>query len=540
MEEIEKRFEIIRAAVDLSDYEVIDIQIRRLRNLSTDKHLHEILQDLERKNFRQALYQMQDYSKSVKDDFFDSSLSDTSLSSTDDVTATISQPQPQSTADAAVDVNLFDLAEVEEVGAEEHIISTEEMLEMTRESASAPRAYATAEQSDMRDTKKDEKAEIDESVENESILDDPLFSLDQDMSSFDSTETFRDDISEDAVDSKEDVSTPESAVVSDDLDTAPLFTDDILGDIDEPEFSTVAEDVIEQDLEPEPQEPVPYMAEPSTEEMFSLDPFEELSNESELPDEAKDAQMEVDNAEFAADEVFATGAAATISASAQKPQENESEMQNPAQSKEQKELKNIKRAWEFEPDEDEKLYEKFAYMDQKFRNMLHQHPQKEELESGVCDEVRDFIHFVSTNDYSESQVEAAISRYQELKKEGKTAEAAQMLIAAATTESTFAQFMLARELFKGEVLQQNYPEAFTQINHLAEEDYPEAICDLGQLYEYGIGIDKNKRHAMLLYEEAAEMGIERARKHYERLKNANPLQSVKSLASTFLKRKNSV
>jgi TPR repeat protein len=72
---------------------------------------------------------------------------------------------------------------------------------------------------------------------------------------------------------------------------------------------------------------------------------------------------------------------------------------------------------------------------------------------------------------------------------------------------------------------------------LAEEDYPEAICDLGQLYEYGIGIDKNKRHALLLYEEAAEMGVERARRHYERLKNTNPLQSIKSLTSSLLRKK---
>jgi len=85
------------------------------------------------------------------------------------------------------------------------------------------------------------------------------------------------------------------------------------------------------------------------------------------------------------------------------------------------------------------------------------------------------------------------------------------------------------KLFKGEVLQQDYPEAFTQINHLAEEDYPEAICDLGQLYEYGIGIDKNKRHALLLYEEAAEMGVERARRHYERLSSSNPVKALGAL-----------
>ena len=195
------------------------------------------------------------------------------------------------------------------------------------------------------------------------------------------------------------------------------------------------------------------------------------------------------------------------------------------------------RPWEFEPDEEDIHYEMFAYMGQKFRNMMHQYPQREVREEGTTEEVQDFIQMVSTRDYAESQVEAAIERYQELKEQGRVAEAAQMLIAAATTESTFAQFMLARELFKGEVLQQNFPESFTQINRLAEEDYPEAICDLGQLYEYGIGIDKNKQHALLLYEEAAQMGVERAQRHYERLRNSNPLQSIKSLTRALLRKK---
>ena len=179
--------------------------------------------------------------------------------------------------------------------------------------------------------------------------------------------------------------------------------------------------------------------------------------------------------------------------------------------------------------EGETQYAAFAYMGQKYRNMLHQFPQAETSEEGIIPEVQRFIDMVSTEDYSESQVEAAIARYQELRDQGQRAEAAQMLIAAATTESTFAQFMLARELFKGDVLKQDHAEAFTQINHLAEQDYPEAICDLGQLYEYGIGIDKNKRHALLLYEEAAEMGVERARRHYERLRGTHPVQTLTSL-----------
>ncbi len=77
-----------------------------------------------------------------------------------------------------------------------------------------------------------------------------------------------------------------------------------------------------------------------------------------------------------------------------------------------------------------------------------------------------------------------------------------------------------RELFKGEVLEKNDTEAFNLINSLADQNYPEAICDLGQFYEYGIAIAKDKHMAKLLYEEAAELGVERAKRHYERLKGS--------------------
>jgi TPR repeat protein len=82
--------------------------------------------------------------------------------------------------------------------------------------------------------------------------------------------------------------------------------------------------------------------------------------------------------------------------------------------------------------------------------------------------------------------------------------------------------MLARALFKGDLFEKNLPESFTLINHLAlDDDYAEAICDLGQLYEYGIGIDKDMVRAEELYKEAMELGIQRATTHYKRVHQAN-------------------
>ncbi len=532
MEEIEKRFDIIRAAVELSDYEVIDIQIKRLSNLSTDKHLHEILRDLESKNFRQALYQMRNYSLTLKDDFFDAPLSDTVAVPNNNTSSPVRDDavDKKSSGAAAAGVNLFDLAVEEEQDAE-HIISTEEMLNMTKESAGTPRGYSEPKMNiGVSDQDVADKQEVPK--------DDPLFSLDQDISQLEEPLLLREELTDQTVHSEESLETIEGVQnpLEHDL-TTPLFADEVLKmDKETNEEVPSANTEETNDALSKPEESAQYTHNVDTSEMFSLDPFEELPEEFAVKESPSDTNEPEASETYSGSSYGAPTAAATAIGSTM-----ETSNKKEPKSKTVTETKTaVKRVWDFEPDEDEKLYTKFAYMDKKFRNMLHQHPQKEELEGGICEEVRDFINFVSTNDYSESQVEAVIKRYQELKNEGRIAEAAQMLIAAATTESTFAQFMLARELFKGEVLQQNYPEAFTQINHLAEEDYPEAICDLGQLYEYGIGIDKNKRHAMLLYEEAAEMGIERARKHYERLKNTNPLKSIKSLTSSFLKRKNSV
>ncbi len=59
------------------------------------------------------------------------------------------------------------------------------------------------------------------------------------------------------------------------------------------------------------------------------------------------------------------------------------------------------------------------------------------------------------------------------------------------------------------------------MNSLVIEDYPEALCDLGQFYENGIGTGKDKKKAEQLYIEAMESGILRAEKHYDRLKKQN-------------------
>jgi len=166
-------------------------------------------------------------------------------------------------------------------------------------------------------------------------------------------------------------------------------------------------------------------------------------------------------------------------------------------------------------------YEAIPYIDQKLKNMQTQYPPLEEPE-GSLSSVDAWLVKISNEGYTEKEVEEMISHIQTLSKKGEKAEAAQLLLISAATHSKYAQFMLARSLFKGDLLEKNLPEAFTLINRLAmDNEYAEAICDLGQLYENGIGIAKDKKRAETLYKEAMELGIKRAESHYERLHKAN-------------------
>jgi hypothetical protein len=166
-------------------------------------------------------------------------------------------------------------------------------------------------------------------------------------------------------------------------------------------------------------------------------------------------------------------------------------------------------------------YEPIPYIDQKLKNMQTQYPPLEEPE-GTLPSVDAWLMKISNEGYTEREVEEMMAYIQRLSENGNHAEAAQLLLISAATQSRYAQFMLARSLFKGDLLEKNLPEAFTIINRLAmDDDYPEAICDLGQLYEYGIGIDKDMVRAEELYKEAMELGIQRAASHYKRVHQAN-------------------
>lgn len=136
------------------------------------------------------------------------------------------------------------------------------------------------------------------------------------------------------------------------------------------------------------------------------------------------------------------------------------------------------------------------------------------------DEVVRFLKHIAKNSFSEKDVESFLNEYHYYIERNEKAKASQVLLLAAATGSKFAKFTLARELFSGKVVQRNLQRSFTIIKSLANEFYPEAVCDLAQFYEYGIGVPKDKKVALRLYEKAFEVGSTRASKHINRIKES--------------------
>ena len=187
--------------------------------------------------------------------------------------------------------------------------------------------------------------------------------------------------------------------------------------------------------------------------------------------------------------------------------------------KEQKEDTQIK-----QEQSSNEIYPPIPHIEQKFRQAFVLYPPNKESDVWI-EEVIKFLKLVSTNSYTESDVKTFLNEYQFYLKKGDIARAAQVLLLAASTDSKYAKFILARELFNGRVLKRDLKKSFVLMKSLANEFYPDAVCDLGQFYEYGIGVPKNKKVALKLYEKAFELGVDRATKHINRIKESGGILS---------------
>ncbi len=539
MEEITTRFEIVRLAVKMADHDTVAIQAKKLRDISLDEDLNEIIGLLESKNYRQALFLMKGYVNSLDDSFFNTPPTAPTTKKSKAV-----EP-PQATQ------SLFDMTQPHS----KQTINLDDMLRMTEESAEETVAYRETEYTaDTYIAEAKEEVEKNEShldiyknrAENKKVkpfeeaaeeelvdmhgrttiveaLSEPMpeteaqhiFSIEPEIESptIPKEEPIEEVGSEESVQEATkpnmEISAETSAEteVSDKVEAAAEYDTTV---------STKAEDTVSEQEKDIPEHT------PDKEISFGTESEIEVAKEraakellSDLSESTKEVSVENVESQTVAEE--AVSPVAPVVKEIDDLQERNSE----------EERLKAKRKEDYT--KENRRYPPISYIDQKFRNMRHQFPQTAESEEGIVDEVRVLLRQVATQGYTENDIYEAIHFFQEKKAEGKMAEAAQMLLLAAASESKYAQLLLARELFKGEVLKVDYPEAFTQINRLAEHDYPEAICDLAQLYEYGYGIKKDKKTAQLLYEEAAEMGVARAQKHVERL------SSKKGILSAFFK-----
>ncbi len=166
------------------------------------------------------------------------------------------------------------------------------------------------------------------------------------------------------------------------------------------------------------------------------------------------------------------------------------------------------------------LYKAIPYIAQKISSMTKQYPTTDSTQDDF-ESAKTLLSKISQESYNEKEIEETLTHIKQLTEQQHYAEAAQLLLICAATESKFSQFMLARELYKGVLFEKNIPESFAHMTLLAAEDYPEALCDLAQFYEHGIGTKRDKKKAEQLYFEAMEAGVVRAEKHYNRLKKDN-------------------
>ncbi len=170
------------------------------------------------------------------------------------------------------------------------------------------------------------------------------------------------------------------------------------------------------------------------------------------------------------------------------------------------------------------IFSPIPHLEQKFRQAFITYPPVKESDSW-CSEVVKFLKFASSNSFTQRDVKILMDDYYLYLDKGDIAKAAQILLLAASTDANFAKFILARELFSGKVIVRDIKKSFELMKSLANEFYPDAVCDLAQFYEYGIGVPKDKNVALKLYEKAFQLGVNRATKHINRLKESNGLLS---------------
>lgn len=132
--------------------------------------------------------------------------------------------------------------------------------------------------------------------------------------------------------------------------------------------------------------------------------------------------------------------------------------------------------------------------------------------------VKAWLKVIRTEGFDKEMMQEILLYCFKLMKKGKYEESAQLMLVSCATEDDNACYILARELFKGTLFASNPTASFGLFSNSARNGNAEALCDLALFYKNGITVDRNKKHALKLYKQAMDAGVQRAKKQYEMLK----------------------
>jgi hypothetical protein len=486
MNQTKKRLSIINLAISITDIETIQLQVLQLGPLRTDEKIQEILTMLKAENYAQAQRLITTYIETPTKEILQRTH------------PTKESKKRQRSIEENIIIDDFNLFVEPEEDDDSKTMNLDEMLAFSDEMIEEQKR--SQEQKEQRE--KDDFANLQIEVEPKKITNyDALLKMDED------------DVLPNNIDI--DISHSNSKTFWDEPVKFNLHNEDVKKDtffdtekLDIEKFND--KEIVKKELDNKfdiKNDEIQTTKEPIIQEIVTKDEDNETKEEPKLE---KDEELNnIDNSEISQE--------LTKRMHMEQRKEREKKLEEEIEAK----TKNIKAEC--------RLYKAIPYIDQKFKNMHVQYPPVEETMERFP-AVDAWLLKIANDGYSENDIEEMIKTIESLSSEN-IAQAAQLLLITAATESKYAQFRLARTLYKGEILQKNLAESFTIINRLAtNDDYPEAICDLAQFYEYGIGITKDKKKAELLYGEAMNLGIKRANTHYERIRKEN-----KGLFSFFKK-----
>lgn len=135
--------------------------------------------------------------------------------------------------------------------------------------------------------------------------------------------------------------------------------------------------------------------------------------------------------------------------------------------------------------------------------------------------VTSWMEHITKIGYTDKGIFNMLTYMQKLKNLKNHDEATQLAIVFGVTNSNFGKLIFAREIYKGELFKKDDDKAFELIKELASNDCAEALCDLGQFYEFGVGTHRDTKQAEYYYKQALELDSHRAKRLYSNIRKKN-------------------